>query len=144
MKKIVYVTFLIAISLGAQTGPAAQSTAPAAAAETASQAQPQPQTPAAPVVREYSLGSEEVRQILLDKGYDFSAAQPQLRLATPTRCAIPLLQMRVPNKWGSAIKVIPANPSIDPRIVSAPPVPACATTEVPLPIAPSQPAAEKQ
>jgi hypothetical protein len=137
VKRLVYATFLVAVSLGAQTGPAAQNTEPAAAA---SQVQPQPQTPAVPVVREYSLVSEEARQILLDKGY-FSAAQPQL---SPTRCAIPLRQMRVPNKEGSAIRTIPANPSIDPKIVSAPQVPACATTELPLTIAPSQPAAEKK
>jgi hypothetical protein len=96
VNKIAYAALLIVVSLGAQTAPAAQDTAPAP--------------------------SEVAVKKLRDLGY-VNPKQP--RFGTPTRCAIPLRPVPVPDKNRFAGRTIPANPSIDPRIVLPPPLPAC-------------------
>ena len=99
MNKIAYAALLIVVSLEAQTAPAAQDTAPAP--------------------------SEVAVKKLRDLGY-VNPKEPRFGTVTPTRCAIPLWPVPVPDKKRFAGKTIPPNPSIDPRIVLPPPLPACA------------------
>ena len=140
MKKIACVALLMAASLQAQNPPAPKET-PLPTREEA----PQDQVP--PIVRDRQL-REETTKKLLDLGYTFDFGQP--KSAAPTPCAIPLMPILVPNTGNFAISNSPANPSIDPKIVSAPPLPACPPkvvvplVEIPLVVKPVQREAEKK
>jgi hypothetical protein len=99
VNKIAYAALLIAVSLEVQTAPAAQETVPAP--------------------------SDVAVKKLRDLGY-VNPREPRFGTVTPTRCAIPLRPVPVPDKKRFAGRTIPANPSIDPGIVLPPPLPACA------------------
>ncbi len=131
MNKIAFAALLVAFSLQAQTGPAPQAPAPA-----------KPETPPAekPLVREFAL-NKAATQRLLDLGY-FNSRQPRSAAAVaPTNCAIPLRQVPVPDNQRFAGKTIPANKSIDPKMVVPPPLPACSQWPAPqaivTPVAPT-------
>ena len=118
MSKITCIALLIALSLAAKPGQTQNNGV--AQPEVASQGQP-----SKPLVRELPLNEEavkEMRQKLLDRGY--FDEQPKVG-AKPAHCAIPLLLNLLPEKDRFASITAPANPAIDPKIVSAPPLPAC-------------------
>ena len=117
MNKLACVALLIAVSIQAQTTPPAEKTSPPTQ-EVAAQDGAQAQTPT-PVI-EYD--NPEARKRLQELGY-FDSVQPNAA-PTPAPCAIPLRRIPVPNN-PSATRIIPANPSIDPKIVVPPPLPAC-------------------
>jgi hypothetical protein len=134
MNKIAFAALLVAFFLQEKTGPAPVKP------EVPSQNQPQTPSTEKPLVREFGI-NKEATQRLLDLGY-FNFLQPRSAAAVPpTQCAIPLLQMRVPNDRSFAGKTIPANKSIDPKMVVPPPLPACSQTATPLtivtPVAPT-------
>jgi hypothetical protein len=131
MKKILCAMLLIAVSLRAQTNPSSQATAPAGP-EVAPQAPPsQPQPPAPPQYLTNRRIYEEARKRLQDLGY-FNAGQPQAAPVKPTiPCAIPLQRIPIPDSGGVTIETTPANPSMDPKIVRTPPLPACVKSASP-------------
>ena len=137
MNKVACALFFIAVSLEAQTGRAAQGTAPAKP-EVASQSQPQP--PSAGTWRWEQPFAEQARKNLRKLGY-FNAEQPKVFGVTPMRCAIPLVTLPVPNKERFASRNVPANPAIDPKITLAPPSPACLSGNTPKAIATPEPSA---
>jgi hypothetical protein len=126
MNKVACVALLVAVSLQAQNAQAPRETTPPTR-ESASQNQPAP-TERVVIERELPVG-EEIRK-LLDLGYDFSLRQPTQKVFS-TPCAIPLMPVPVPDKGNFAIRNTPANPSIDPKIVYAAPLPACAPSVAP-------------
>lgn len=134
MKRIAVAALLIAVSLQAQNAPApSQETAPPAREST-----PQEKAPPSErtVVREIPLDAEAVKK-LVDLGYDFpNAGQPKVRSTVPAKCAIPLTS--IPANGSFPIKNTPPDPRIDPKIVNAPLVPACAPAAVPQVIIPLQ------
>src|SRR4030095_333178 len=122
MKTIACVALLITVSLQAQDVPSTRETAPSPR-ESAPQNQAQPPAERTTVL-EFSVSADETRRILDDLGYNFNFRQPVVKSFPPSRCAIPLMTVPVPDK-NFAMKTSPANPSIDPKIVLAPAVPAC-------------------
>jgi hypothetical protein len=123
MNKIASAALLVVFSLQAQTRPATQAPAPVKP-EVPSQEQPQTPSTEKPLVREFAI-NKEASQRLLDLGY-FNFLQPRSAGAVaPTNCAIPLRQGRVPDNQSFSSKTIPANKSIDPKMVVPPPLPAC-------------------
>lgn len=144
MNRIACAAILIAGSMQAQTGPPAQATAPAGH-EVASQNQPPPPTFRwdAPVTEEARKKAEEARKKPQELGY-FNSGQTKVRFVMPvTQCAIPLSSIPVPDNAGFASKKTPANPSIDPKIVLAPPLPACRESTPPT-ITNPEPSPKKQ
>jgi len=137
MKKVAVAALLIAVSLQAQNAQAPrQETAPPAR-----ESAPQEKAPPSErtVVREFPLDAEAVKK-LVDSGYDFSGVVRGIApgSTTPSRCAIPLTPIPVPDKGNFSVNNSPANPLIDPKIVNAPLVPACAPTAAPQVIIPLQ------
>jgi hypothetical protein len=116
MSKIACVALLIAVSLEAQTGPAAQDDTTAA--------------PEATVFLE-GMSRDQLTEKLRDLGY-FNSDQRKFNwdqliagtVTASTRCVIPLMPTPVPDAERFASKTIPANPSIDPKMVK-PPMPVC-------------------
>ena len=139
MNKIACAVLLLAVSMAAQTGPAAQDTAPAKS-EVQSKGQPKP--PTAGTLKEFPIDGEATRK-LLDLGY-FNSEQPTFTTVPSTRCAIPLLSLPVPDGESFANNTVPANPSIDPEIISAPHLPPCPQSVVPLTIRSLEPGAKKK
>lgn len=153
MKKILCATLLIAVSMRAQTSSSSQAPAPAgpevAPQAPASQPQPpapppsQPQPPARPPYVTNRQTQEEARKKLQDLGY-FNAGQPQAAPVKPTiPCAIPLQGIPMPDSGRSTIEITPANPSVDPKIVRTPPLPACVKSASPS-VTPRVPAPDKK
>jgi hypothetical protein len=140
MNKIACAALLIAVSLGAQNAPAPQR-APPPASEGAAQRQVHPEEP----LRQ-TLTNEKASKAynkLFDLGYFTNNGQPNPSVfTTAARCAIPLVT--VPAPQGFAGKIIPATPSVDPKIVSAPPLPACPQNVAPVKITVPEPAADKK
>ena len=137
MKKVAVASLLIAVSLQAQNTQAPrQETAPPAR-ESAPQEKAPPSERS--VVREFPLDAEAVKK-LVDSGYDFSDTIRGIAQGStaPSRCAIPLTPIPVQDKGNFSVNNSPANPLIDPKIVNAPLVPACAPTAVPQVIIPLQ------
>ena len=117
MHKIAFVALLIAVSLQAQTAPAAQE-------------QPKAATPA----------TEGAIKIFDLPNYRFEPP----KVVVSTACAVPLLQVQVPDKEQYAIKTAPANSAMDPKMVVRPPLPACAPSAEQPKLVPSKPAQEKK
>jgi hypothetical protein len=103
MNKVALVALLIAFSIEAQPGAAAQDNA-LAQSEVGSQIQRQP-------------NNEEAVQKLRDFGY-FTDVQPNGEAPKPAQCAIPLRLIPVPDKKRFSSKTVPANPAIDRRFNS--------------------------
>jgi len=119
MNKLACVALLIAVSIQAQTTPPAEKTSPPTP-EVAAQDRAQAQTPT-PVLES---DNPEARKRLRELGYLDSVQPIPAPTTAPAPCAIPLRRIPVPNN-PSATRIIPANPSIDPKIVVPPPLPAC-------------------
>jgi hypothetical protein len=126
MKKITLcAAMLIAVSITAQNNPPVQPPSPVEPEITQSPAPPQPTTPAA----NSEKASEEVQKKLQELGYRLTP-EPQGATTVPMKvCAIPLQTIPVPASQGFAIRNAPANPSIDPKIVQAPPFATCSKAE---------------
>ena len=111
MSKLTIGALLIAVSIQAQTSSPAQSSSAA---------------PIAPrVVRREQPDNEEARKKLQELGYVFSVPPNLAPARTTPPCAIPLRRIPAPDKGQTPARIIPANPSIDPKMVKAPPLPAC-------------------
>jgi hypothetical protein len=123
MNKVALVALLIAFSIEAQPGAAEQDNA-LAQSEVRSQSQRQP-------------NNEEAVQKLRDFGY-FTDVQPNGEAPKPAQCAIPLRLIPVPDKKRFSSKTIPANPAIDPKVVSTPSMPTCSQPRA-TPTTPSEP-----
>jgi len=147
MKKIACAAMLLAVSLQAQTSPATQAPEPVKP-EAPSQDQPQAPTWERIIRREVipadkDKNVQELPMRLNDRGYfTIDPLQSSAATATPTPCAIPLTQVRVPRNQSFSGKTVPANKSIDPRMVVPPPLPACAPAATPpavvTPVAPAE------
>ena len=121
MNKIAYAAVLVAFL---QAGPAP--------VKPEVPSQEQPQTPATenPLVREFPI-NKEASQRLLELGY-FNFLQPRNAAAVaPTNCAVPLRQVPVPDNQSFAGKTVPANKSIDPKMVVPAPLPSCSQWAAP-------------
>ena len=133
MKKVAVAALLIAVSLQAQNtqAPRQETAPPARESAPQEKAPPSERT----VVREFPLDAEATRK-LVDLGYFPNAGQPKVFSTAPAKCAIPLTSIPVPANGSFPINNSPADPRIDPKIVNAPLVPACAPTAAPQVIIP--------
>jgi hypothetical protein len=128
MNKVTCAAVLIAVSMSVQAGPAAQSS-----------------TTAGPESTGFleGLSREQLTEKLRDLGYFNNSDQPKFNwgqliagtVTAPTRCVIPMLTTPTPDAERFASKTIPANPSIDPKMVK-PPMPVCPQRAAPPPTAP--------
>ena len=129
MKNLTVAALFFAVSISAQNNPPSQTATPAVPEDASKAAEAPAQPPAQTVTPEQTPWWEESRQRLVDLGYDVdpkAAAKLPMRLVQPTTpCAVPLAMIPVPDKNGFAIRSAPANPSVDPKIVQSPVIPAC-------------------
>jgi hypothetical protein len=121
MNKVTCAALLIAVSMSAQVGPAAQNGTTAA--------------PEATVFLE-GMSRDQLTEKLRDLGY-FNSDESKFKwdqligtVTATTRCVIPMLPTPTPDAERFASKTIPANPSIDPKMVK-PPMPVCRQSAAP-------------